>query len=81
MQIVLWILSVAILVPSSFPWYLSWIITSGVLIVVAALRMTNGVSRVKKICSRMLCRSSSNETKGSSTESPQQLESELESRA
>ena len=76
MQIVLWILSVAILVPSTVPWYLSWIITSAILVVVAAVRMTNGVSAVKKMCSKLLCLGSSVETKGSLSENPQQIESE-----
>ena len=68
MQIVLWILSIAILVPSSLPWYLSWIITSVVLILVAAFRMTDIFSKLFR------CRASV-DSKGTESTVPQ-IESE-----
>jgi di/tricarboxylate transporter len=41
MQIVLWVLSVAVLAANSLPWYMSWLITLAFFVVVAAVRLTN----------------------------------------
>jgi energy-coupling factor transporter transmembrane protein EcfT len=72
MQIVLWVLSVAILIPSTLPFYFSWIIASVVLIVVAAARMTNCSYSVRGVFS-----GGSPETKESlDDETPRQIESE-----
>jgi di/tricarboxylate transporter len=68
MQIVLWILSITLLVSSSL-WYLSWIITSVVLILVAALRMTD-------ISSKLFGCGASADSKGARSTVPQ-IESEL----
>lgn len=74
MQIVLWVLSVALLVPSPFPWYASWIITSAVLIIVAAVRMTSFSDSLWILLSKS-CGRGSDESKDSATEEPLQLES------
>lgn len=59
MQIVLWILSVALLAQDSsgLPWYLSWIITSMILLVVSVARISNVTcgtifSKCRRLCRR-----------------------------
>jgi di/tricarboxylate transporter len=42
MQIVLWILSVALLSTSTFDWWISWIVSIAAFVFVAAVRLTNG---------------------------------------
>lgn len=46
MQVVLWILSV-VLVSSSLNWWISWVVTSAILIVVVVVRLTNGAAGLK----------------------------------
>ena len=42
LQVLLWLISTWVLSVTSMPWYVSWFITSIILVVVAVVRLTNG---------------------------------------
>lgn len=72
MQVVLWILSIAIISSSVLPWWASWLICGAVFLVTAAVRLTNG--RIGQQLSDGLQTSIAHATGGSSEAPPEEIE-------